>query len=279
MIEKFQVACFTCARGVRSFTRHYRDFLLDPGTLFTAASGLLLILAVLLNPLEILTEHAPKTNAHWLYLASALVGSCFIWWSAVQGIRKGDFTADIPVSLATLAAILIGQYAAAAVVAVLLLLGGMLENIVAARAGHALEKLARLLPDRVTLRRMDGDVVVPLDAVQVGDIILVRPGERVAVDGEVLSGSASINQAAITGESLSVEKNPGDTVYAGTYNENGALEVRTTQIGERTTLGQIRRMVLEAQEKKAPIERLLNRYARFYTPAAILLGYRTWHND
>ncbi len=276
MIEQVQTFCVTCARGTRSFTNRYREFLLEPGTLFTAASGLLLIFAILLNPLEIISEHAPRTSAHWIYLAAALAGSCFIWWSAVQGIREGDFTADIPVSLATLAAILIGQYAAAAVVAVLLLLGGMLENCVAARAGHALEELASLLPDRVTVRRADGDAVVPLDAVQSGDVILVRPGERVAVDGEVLSGSASVNQAAITGESLSVEKGPGDLVYAGTLNENGALEVRTTQIGEHTTLGQIRRMVLEAQENKAPIERVLNRYAKFYTPAAILLGLILW---
>ncbi len=249
---------------------------MDPGTLFTAVSGLLLLLAIFLNPLEVVSEHAPKTGAHWIYLAAALVGSIFIWWSAIQGIREGDFTADIPVSLATLAAILIGQYAAAAVVAVLLLLGGMLEEFVAARAGHALDDLARLLPDRVTVRRPEGDVIVPLDAVRVGDILLVRPGERVAVDGEILSGTASINQAAITGESLPVEKSPGDPVYAGTLNETGALEVRAAQVGEGTTLGQIRRMVAEAQGNKAPIERILNRYAKFYTPAAILLGLSLW---
>ncbi|MEA4910131.1 MAG: HAD-IC family P-type ATPase, partial [Anaerolineaceae bacterium] len=275
-MDRFTTYCVTCARGARSFTNQYRDFLLDPGTLFTLASGLLLILAIALNPLEVVSEHAPQSGAHWIYLASALAGSSYIWWSAFQGIRAGDFTADVPVSLATLAALLIGQYAAAAVVAVLLLLGGMLEEFVAARAGHALEDLARLLPDRVTVRRPDGDVSLPLDAVQVGEVVLVRPGERVAVDGEVLSGMAALNQAAITGESVPVEKRPGDRVFAGTLNENGAIEVRTTQVGERTTLGQIRRMVLEAQENKAPIERVLNRYARFYTPAAILLGLALW---
>ncbi|NPV77526.1 MAG: cation-translocating P-type ATPase [Anaerolineae bacterium] len=275
-MDRFVTTCATCVRGVRTFTNHYRSFLLDPGTLFTAFSGLLLLIAIALNPAEIISEQAPQTNAQWVYLAAALVGSSYIWWSAIQGIREGDFTADIPVSLATLAAILIGEYAAAAVVAVLLLLGGMLEEFVAARAGHALEDLARLLPDRVTVRKPEGDMIVPLDAVQVGDTILVRPGERLAVDGEVLSGSALLNQAAITGESLSVEKNPGDKVYAGTLNENGALEVCATQIGERTTLGKIRRMVLEAQENKAPIERILNRYAKFYTPAAILLGLILW---
>jgi hypothetical protein len=140
--------CATCARGVGGFSQQYRAFLLDPATLFTAASGILLLVAMVMNPREIISAHAEANFGHWLYLASAFVGSSFIWWSAVQGIRKGDFTTDIPVSLATLAAILIGQFAAAAVVAVLLLLGGMLENFVAARAGHALEELARLLPYR-----------------------------------------------------------------------------------------------------------------------------------
>jgi Cd2+/Zn2+-exporting ATPase len=92
------------------------------------------------------SEHART----WLYLAAALAGSLYIWWSAIQGIRERDFTADIPVSFATAAALIIGQYSAAAVVAVLLLLGGMLEEFVSARAGNALDSLAKLLPDRVT---------------------------------------------------------------------------------------------------------------------------------
>lgn len=209
-------------------------------------------------------------------MAAALIGSLYIWWSALQGIRHGDFTADIPVSLATAAAIAIGQYSAAAVVAVLLLLGGMLENFVAARAGKALEALAQLLPDRVTVRRDGEDRAVPLSDVMVGDVILVRSGERIAVDGEVLSGTASVSQAAITGESLPIEKSAGDQVFAGTLNETGVLEIRAMQVGEETTLGQIRRMVAEAQEQKAPIERVLDRYAKFYTPAAILLGLLLW---
>ncbi len=97
-----------------------------------------------------------------------------------------------------------------------------------------------------------------------------------AVDGDILSGTASVNQAAITGESIPIEKKVGDRVFAGSLNENGAVEVLTTQVGERTTLGQIRHMVLEAQENKAPIERILNRYAKFYTPAAILVGLILW---
>ncbi len=271
-----QSTCATCARGGRTFVGRYREFLLAPGTLFTFASVLLLVSAGVRSPAGLLGSGDPAQASSPLYLAAALVGSVYIWWSAVQGIRQRDFTADIPVSIATAAAIAIGQYSAAAVVAVLLLLGGMLENFVAARAGKALEALAKLLPDRVTVRRGTHEMEVSLDDVRVGDLLLIRSGERIAVDGEVITGTASVSQAAITGESLPVEKHPGDMVFAGSLNEIGALEVRATKVGEETTLGQIRRMVEAAQEQKAPIERLLDRYAKFYTPAALLLGGLLW---
>jgi Cd2+/Zn2+-exporting ATPase len=271
--SRLQSACVTCARGGQHFVRRYRDFLLAPGTIFTLISLLLLILAILVTPDGVINSaHANS----WLYLASALVGSSYIWWSAIQGIRKRDFTADIPVSLATVAAIIIGQYSAAAIVAVLLLLGGMLEEFVSARAGNALDELSKLLPDRVTIRRDGEDLVVPLEEVQSGDLVLVRSGDRISVDGTISLGTASVNQAAITGESLPIEKQVGDLVYAGTLNEVGALEVRATSVGTETTLGQIRRMVEEAQQQKAPIERILNRYAKFYTPAALILGALVW---
>ncbi len=265
--------CASCARGARAFTGHYRDFLLEPGTLFTAAAGLLLVAAIMVDP----TGSVSSSGSHsWLYVAAALVGSVFIWFSAVQGIRERDFTADIPVSLATIAAIAIGQFSAAAVVAVLLLVGGLLEEFVAARAGRALEGLEALLPDRVTVRREDGEVLVALADVLVGDVVLVRPGERIAVDGHVQLGSGSVEEAAITGESVPLEKQVGDEVFAGTLNCLGGLEILAGRVGDETTLGQIRRLVEEAQEQKAPIERILDRYALLYTPAAIVLAGVLW---
>lgn len=254
----------------------YREFLLDPGTLFTMASGLLLLLAVVSDPGGLLSHDGSEEARSVFYLAAAIMGSSYIWWSALQGIRERDFTADIPVSLATIAAILIGQYSAAAVVAVLLLLGGLMEEFVAARASQSLESLARLLPDRVTVRRDGRDTIVCLDEVIIGDLILIRSGDRIAVDGQVVSGSASVSQAAITGESLAVEKKAGDTVFAGTLNEVGALEVLVTKIGSETTLGQIRSLIEEAQANKPPIERLLSRYAKLYMPTALISGGLLW---
>lgn len=262
--------------SIRNLAVRYQDFLLDPGTLFTVASGVLLIIAIAAYPQNMLSEGNSTDEGNWLYLLSALVGSSFIWWSAYQGIKERDFTADIPVTIATIAAIAIGQYSAAAVVAVLLLLGGMLEELVSARAGKALESLAKLLPDRVTVRRDGHDIVVSLEEVKVGDIILVKSGERIAVDGTVLSGTASVNQAAITGESLPIDKQEKDTVFAGTLNEVGAMEILATKVGSETTLGQIHRLIEEAQTQKPNVERLLNTHAKFYTPTAIILGGLLW---
>lgn len=107
-------------------------------------------------------------------------------------------------------------------------------------------------------------------------MLLVRSGERIAVDGEVVSGFASVSQAAITGESLAVEKKAGDKVFAGTLLEVGAIEVLVTGIGSETTLGQIRTLIEEAQAHKPPIERLLNRYAKIYMPTALIAGALLW---
>lgn len=260
----------------RHWLRSYRSFLLEPGTLFTIASGLFLILAIILDPGGLFAHDEAHKAGSILYLAAALVGSSYIWWSALNGIWERDFTADIPVSIATIAAIAIGEYSAAAVVAVLLLLGGFLEEFVAARASQSLESLASLLPDRVTVRRDGRDMQVCLDELHVADLLLVRSGERIAVDGEIVSGSASVNQAAITGESRAVEKKALDPVFAGTLIEVGAIEVRVTRVGSETTLGQIRTLIEEAQGQKPPIERLLNRYAKIYMPAALISGALLW---
>jgi len=266
----------TIACKTQNWFFRYRSFLLDPGTIFTLASGLILVLAIFLDPRGLFGDGDANNTANRLYLAAALVGSSYIWWSALQGIREHDFTADIPVTIATIAAIAIGQYSAAAVVAVLLLLGGLLEEFVAARANQSMEALAKLLPDRVTVRRNGQDLTVNTEEVQVGDIVLVRSGERIAVDGQVVSGTASVNQAAITGESVAVEKHAGDQVFAGTLNEVGALEVSVSGVGTQTTLGKIRTLIDEAQSQKPPIERLLSRYAKIYMPTAIIAGVLLW---
>jgi Cd2+/Zn2+-exporting ATPase len=267
-------SCSCCSK--KPARTGYRELLREPGTIFTLVSGFLLAIAVIADPGMMLDETVTSGSGSILYLIAALTGSSYIWYSALQGIRNRDFTTDIPVSLATLAAIAIGQYPAAAVVAVLLLVGGMLEAYVAARAGNAMEALAALLPDRVTVRRSGSDTRVPLEELSAGDIVLVRSGERIPVDGEVISGTASVNQATITGESTPITRMCGDTVYAGTFNDCGVLEIRTVKTGEMTLLGRIRDLIEDAKNQKPPVERVLDRYSRLYTPLALLFGGLVW---
>ena len=261
-------------RSCLSVASRYRGFLGAPATLVTVVSAALLLAAVAVDPSGLVSGE--EGAARLLYLASALVGSSFIWWSALQGIRERDFTADIPVSVATAAAIAIGQFAAAAIVAVLLLVGGLLEEFVAARAGAALGALERLLPEEVTVRRDGCDERVPVATVERGEVVVVRPGERVGVDGEVAFGQGSVNEAAVTGESVPLEKEAGDAVFAGTLLTAGALEVCARATGEETTVGRIRCLVEAASGERAPIERLLDRYAKLYTPIALALALALW---
>lgn len=272
-------SCGSCACHNHKTNSSYSEFFLSPSTIFTIASTLLLIVAMIFSPDEIFSHHNHEEinrDESWLYLLAAIVGSAYIWYSALQGIRRHDFTADIPVTLATVAAIAIGQYAAAAVVAVMLLIGGLLESFIAARAQKALTSLVSLLPNKVTVRYLSGDEVVSLSKLKLGDLLLVHSGERIAADGEVVSGIASINQAAITGESLPIDKTIGDKVFAGTLNLVGTLVVKVTHLAENTTLGQIQQMIEIAQKEKAPIQRLLDKYAKYYTPAAIISGLILW---
>ncbi len=178
----------------------------------------------------------------------------------------GDITAGVMASTATIAAIAIGEYAAAALVVFMMSVGEWLENFTIARADSALRDLSRLVPAQVMVRRNGQEQVIPLDQVVLGDTVLARTGERLGVDGLVTGGSASLNQAAITGESMPVEKKTGDEVFAGTLNEAGLLEIRVTRLGEQTTLGQIVRLVKDAQSHQAPVQRIANRYAKILVP-------------
>jgi len=178
--------------------------------------------------------------------------------------------------VAMIAAIVVGEYAAAALVVFMMAIGEWLENFTIARADNALRSLAGMVPATVTVRRNDQEVELPIEQVTMDDIVLVRTGERIGVDGIVVTGSGSVNQAAITGESMPVEKKKDDEVFAGTINELGMLEVRPTRLGEDTTLGQIVKLVKDAQASQAPVQRLANRYAQYLVPLTFLIAFSVY---
>ncbi len=268
------LVCAECRPARPNFFARYRDFLLSRDTLLTFANAALLLsgfIAALLG--------APAVS-QWLYLAAAIIGGLPLFLFAAKGLfLRGDITAGVMASTATIAAIVVGEYAAAALVVFMMSVGEWLENFTIARADSALRDLSRLAPTQVTVRRNGQEQVIPLEGVVIGDTVLARTGERIGVDGRVIGGSAAVNQAAITGESMPVEKKSGDEVFAGTLNEAGLLEIQVNRVGEQTTLGQIVRLVKEAQSHQAPVQRIANQYAKVLVPItfsiAILVYFLT----
>jgi Zn2+/Cd2+-exporting ATPase len=245
----------------------YRALLVSAGFMVTAACGLLILASAVLR-----LTGAGFWPATACALAAAAVGGIPIAVGAVRGLLKRQVNVDELVTIAVAASVAYGEYLSAAFVAFMMLFGKLLEDFTAERARTALEDLGRLVPATAMVRRGGRDLEVTADDVAPGDLLLVRPGERIAADGVVTGGRASVNQAPITGESMPVAKSPGSEVFAGTLNELGALEVSVTGVGEGTALGQVRRLIEEAEENQAPIVRSADRYARFFTPAILVVA-------
>lgn len=250
-----------------SFFARYRGFLLSTNTLATIANGLLLLVGAIIS---VGFRNLPLANI--FYIASTLAGGFPVFILAANGIMKMDLTAGVMVSVAMIAALIIGEYSAAALVAFMMMFGEMLENFTIARADDALKELAGLIPSQVTLLRDGRETIVPVEQVRVGDVLLVRNGERVPVDGEVTSGQAAVDEAAITGESIPVDKESGDSVFAGTINTAGTLEIQAQKLGSDTTLGTIVKLVKEAQKTQAPAQRIANRYAQYLVPVTFTIA-------
>src|SRR5574337_1234004 len=188
-------------------------------------------------------------------------------------LRSGALNINFLMSVAVLGAAAIGQWPEAAMVLVLFALAELIESLSLKRAGDAIRSLLALAPQTATVR-LPGGEWREIDAAQVapGQTVRVRPGERIALDGVVTSGASSVNQAPITGESLPVEKGAGDTVFAGTVNERGSFEFRVPAGATDTTLAHIIRSVHEAQSRRAPVQRFVDRFARRYTPAVVAVA-------
>ena len=190
-------------------------------------------------------------------------------WSAV---RTGSLDINVLMIIAAAGAALLGDWSEAATVVFLFGLAQALEARTLDRARNAIRALMDLTPADALLRDAAGERRVAVDGVTIGAIIVIRPGEKIPLDGDVVAGRSAVNQAPVTGESLPAEKAPGDTVFAGTINGRGALEVRVTRLRRDTTLARIIHLVERAQARRAPAQTLVERFARIYTPAVIVLA-------
>ncbi len=191
---------------------------------------------------------------------------------AAKGIARRELNVDELVSLAMIAAVVIGEYLSAAVVALIMVTGSLLEQVTAQKARSAIDALIRLAPDKATILEKGRERQVAVTAIRPGQHLLIRSGEKVPVDGRVLSGSANLDQASLTGESSPVEKSEGDRIYAGTVIYAGMLEIEAEKVGDDTTLGRLIRLVQDAEKQKAPILRIADRFAGYFTPIIITLG-------
>ncbi|WP_165874311.1 heavy metal translocating P-type ATPase [Rubrobacter taiwanensis] len=185
-------------------------------------------------------------------------------WLAVRNRFALDM--NVLMSLAAVGAAGLGEWAEGALVVFLFAVGNALEERAAGRARRSIRELMRLSPERACVLRGGGEEEVPAGELRLGDVIVVRPGERIAADGVVVGGVSAVDQSPITGESAPVIRREGDEVFAGTINAEGALEVRVTRRAGETTISRIVRMVEEAQERRAPAQRFVDRFARYYTP-------------
>jgi Zn2+/Cd2+-exporting ATPase len=231
-----------------------------------AASGLAAASGAALSALAF-----PRTAIAW-YLAAAMLGGVFPARRALVALRTRSVDINVLMVVAVIGAVALGELLEAASVVFLFAVAQWLEARTLERARQAISALLDLAPRVAFVRRAGVEQQVPIEQVVVGDEVMVRPGDKLPVDGTVEHGHSDVNEAPITGESLPIDKTPGDGVYAGTINGRGALDIRVTRVGRDTRLSRITHLVEVAQSRRAPVQSFVDRFARIYTPCVIALA-------
>ncbi len=242
--------------------------LAETGTRLTLASGVLLLVGIAST-----LASAPDFVQTLLYLAAILVGGGPIVreaWEALSAHRR--LSIDALVVVAVIGAAILGQWWEAAAVVFLFSFSEMLEEFTLDRAHNAINALMELSPEEARIKVDGREATVPIESVAVGATVVVRPGERLPVDGEVVVGQSTIDQSAITGESAPVAKASGDSVFAGTINQQGYLEITATRPASDNAIARIVRLVEAAQREKAPTAQFIDRFAAYYTPGIVVLA-------
>jgi len=246
--------------------------ILSRKNLITVLNGILLIQAFF-GHYVLKSEEIAVTS---LVFASVL-GLAPIAIQAYQALRVKVVSIDVLVTIAVTGAFFIRNFEESAIVTFLFLFGAYLEQRTLNQTRSAIKELTEMAPESALKQMDDGEFEeVDVDEVDVGDILLVKTGAKVPVDGTVLSGEGHINEASITGESIPVSKSKGSQVYAGTILENGTLQIVADRVGEDTTFGKIIELVEEAQDSKSEAERFIDRFSKYYTPAVLVLSFIVW---
>ncbi|MBQ9787416.1 MAG: cation-translocating P-type ATPase [Lentisphaeria bacterium] len=215
--------------------------------------------------------------AHMSALFGAFILAFPIIITAIKDLIRGKVYMNELVALAILAALVKADFQTAGIIAFFLLVTIIIETRTASGAQRSIEELIKLTPNTANLLDENGNErEVAAQDLKVGDKILVRPGENFPVDGQIISGESTVNQASITGESVPVEKVSGDDVFAGTQNLTGAVQITVTKVGGDTTLGKVKEMIMQAEASRTPVVRIIDRYAGYYTPTVLMIAWITW---
>lgn len=207
-----------------------------------------------------------------LFITSMVVGGTSLMKTGLQNLVRLEFDMRTLMTIAVIGGVLIGEWAEVSVVVILFALSESLERFSMERARKSITSLMDIAPNEALIRRNNKEMTVHVDDIAIGDIMIVKPGQKIAMDGVIVDGSSSINQAAITGESVPVGKYKDDEVFAGTMNEEGFLEVEVTKLVEDTTISKIVHLVEEAQGERAPAQAFVDKFAKYYTPAIIVIA-------
>jgi len=207
-----------------------------------------------------------------LMFATTVIAGVPVFRKAIGALKYRIVGIDALVTIAVTGAVIIGEYWEAAAVTFLFMLGDYLESRTIEKTRSSIKALLDMAPDKARVRRNGEETEINPEDVLKGDFVVVRPGEKISVDGTIVEGSAYINQAAITGESIPINRAVDETVFSGTIIESGYLVIRADRVGEDTTFARILQMVEDAQDKKAKTQKFLEKFSRYYTPAIILLS-------
>lgn len=243
------------------------------GPWWKSAKGRLTIMAGLAFAVAYGLGHLFPAYETYIFTAAMLIGLVPIARRAIMAALAGTpFSIEMLMTIAAVGAVVIDASEEAAAVVFLFLVGELLEGVAAGKARDSIRSLSALVPKEALLEEGGQTRTVPAESLAIGSIILVRPGDRISADGVIMSGQSAVDQAPVTGESTPVAKGVDDVVFAGTINTDGALRVRVTAAAEDNTIARVVRLVEEAQEKKAPTERFIDRFSRYYTPGVVAVA-------